>query len=140
MLIDFSALSPSEFEALSADLIGRALGIRFEQFGEGADGGIDGRHAPEAESLTILQAKRYERSAITALKREMKKERAKIDQLAPDRYILSTSVAMTPQRKQDLAEICGPAIRSPGNIFGREDLEALLRAHPDIGPPLAGVR
>ena len=132
MLIDFSALSPSEFEALSADLIGRALGIRFEQFGEGADGGIDGRHAPETESLTILQAKRYERSAIAALKREMKKERAKIDQLAPDRYILSTSVAMTPQRKQDLAEICGPAIRSPGNIFGREDLEALLRAHPDI--------
>ena len=132
MPADFSALSPSEFEALSADLIGRALGIRFEQFGEGADGGIDGRHAPEAQSLTILQAKRYERSAISALKREMSKERAKIDQLAPDRYILSTSVAMTPQRKQDLVEICGPAIRSPGNIFGREDLEALLRAHPDI--------
>jgi hypothetical protein len=132
MLVDFSALSPSEFEALSADLIGRALGIRFEQFGEGADGGIDGRHAPQAESLTILQAKRYERSAIAALKSEMSKERAKIDKLAPDRYILATSVAMTPQRKQDLMEICGPAIRSPGNIFGREDLEALLRAHPDI--------
>ena len=132
MLVDFSALSPSEFEALSADLIGRALGIRFEQFGEGADGGIDGRYAPQAESLTILQAKRYERSAIAALKSEMSKERAKIDKLAPDRYILATSVAMTPQRKQDLMEICGPAIRSPGNIFGREDLEALLRAHPDI--------
>lgn len=132
MPVDFSALSPSEFEALSADLIGRALGIRFEQFGEGADGGIDGRHAPQAECLTILQAKRYERSAIAALKSEMSKERAKIDQLAPDRYILATSVAMTPQRKQDLMEICGPAIRSPGNIFGREDLEALLRAHPDI--------
>lgn len=132
MPVDFSVLSPSEFEALSADLIGRALGIRFEQFGEGADGGIDGRHAPESESVTILQAKRYEKSAIAALKREMSKERAKIDQLGPDRYILSTSVAMTPQRKQDLVKICGPAIRHPGNIFGREDLEALLRAHPDI--------
>ena len=95
MPVDFSVLSPAEFEALSADLIGRALGIRFEQFGEGADGGIDGRHAPEAQSLTILQAKRYERSAISALKREMSKERAKIDQLAPDRYILSTSVAVS---------------------------------------------
>lgn len=132
MPADFSSLSPSEFEALSADLIGRALGIRFEQFGEGADGGIDGRHAPEAQRLTILQAKRYERTAISALKREMSKERAKIDRLAPDRYILSTSVAMTPQRKQDLIEICSPAVRSPGNIFGHEDLEALLRAHPDI--------
>ena len=74
MPADFSALSPSEFEALSADLIGRALGIRFEQFGEGADGGIDGRHAPEAQSLTLLQAKRYERSAISALKREGARE------------------------------------------------------------------
>lgn len=53
-----------------------------------------------AESLTILQAKRYERFAIAALKREMSKERAKIDQLAPDSYILSTSVAMTSQRIQ----------------------------------------
>ncbi|APX13871.1 TIR domain-containing protein [Tateyamaria omphalii] len=132
MPIDFAALSPSEFEALSADLIGRKLGIRFEQFGEGADGGIDGRHAPEAGKLTILQAKRYEKSAIAALRREMSTERAKIDRLEPDRYILSTSVAMTPQRKQDLVEICGPAIRSSGDIFGREDLEALLRAHPDI--------
>ena len=132
MPTDFSVLSPSEFEALSADLIGRALNIRFEQFGDGADGGIDGRHAPEAEALTILQAKRYEKTAITALKREMSKERAKIDQLAPDRYILSTSVAMTPKRKQDLVEICGPSIRSPGDIFGLEDLQALLRAHPDI--------
>lgn len=132
MPVDFSALSSSEFEALSADLIGRALGIRFEQFGEGADGGIDGRHAPEAEHQTILQAKRYEKSAFAALTRVMAIERAKIDRLAPDRYILSTSVTMTPRRKQDLMEICGPALRSTGDIFGREDLEALLRAHPDI--------
>lgn len=129
---DFSALSPSEFEALSADLIGRALGIRFEQFGEGADGGIDGRHAPHADGVTILQAKRYEKTAITALKREMYGERAKIDRLGPNRYVLSTSVAMTPQRKRDLMEICGPTLRSSMDIFGREDLEALLRTYPDI--------
>lgn len=129
---DFSTLSPSEFEALSADLIGRALGIRFEQFGEGADGGIDGRHAPQLDGVTILQAKRYEQSAIAALKREMREERAKIDRLGPHRYVLSTSVAMTPQRKLDLMDICGPTLRSTGDIFGREDLEALLRTHPDI--------
>ena len=62
---NFSALSPSEFEALSADLIGRALGVRFEQFGEGADGGIDGRHVAGSNGITILQAKRYEKSSIS---------------------------------------------------------------------------
>ena len=62
MLHNFSALSPSQFEYLSADLIGRETGVRFEQFGEGPDGGMDGRHA-RGPDLTILQAKRYDASA-----------------------------------------------------------------------------
>ena len=80
----------------------------------------------------ILQAKRYERSGISALKRTMNKERLKIDLLAPDRYILSTSVSMTPARKRDLMEICGPSLRTTADIYGLEDLESLLRAYPDI--------
>ena len=129
---DFSALSPSQFEALSADLIGRALGLRFELFGEGVDGGMDGRHVTGPGGITILQAKRYEPSGMPALRRTMKEERAKIDRLAPDRYILSTSVSMTPGRKQDLMEICGPSLQTSGDVFGHEDLEGLLRSHPDI--------
>ena len=112
---DFSALSPSQFEALSADLIGRALGLRFELFGEGVDGGMDGRHVTGPGGITILQAKRYEPSGMPALRRTMKEERAKIDRLAPDRYILSTSVSMTPGRKQDLMEILRPV---PANVGG----------------------
>ncbi|APE42451.1 hypothetical protein BOO69_02725 [Sulfitobacter alexandrii] len=129
---DLSVLSPSEFEALSADLIGQVLGVRFEQFGEGADGGIDGRYVEDADGVTILQSKRYEKSAIAALKREMNSERAKIDRLAPTRYILSTSVSMTPGRKQSLMEICGPTVRTSGDIFGWEDIEALLRKFPEV--------
>ncbi len=45
MNYDFATLSFSDFEALSRDLIGRELGIRFEAFPEGADDGMDGRHA-----------------------------------------------------------------------------------------------
>ncbi len=129
---DLSVLSPPEFEALSADLIGRVLGIRFEQFGEGADGGIDGRCFEDADGVTILQSKRYGKSAIAALKREMKRERANIDRLSPMRYILSTSVSMTPERKQSLMDICGPAVRASGDIFGCEDIEALLRQFPEV--------
>lgn len=132
MARDFSTLSPSEFEALSSDLIGRDLGVRFEQFGEGPDEGIDGRHVAGPDGVTILQAKRYENSGISSLKRTMREERKKIDQLAPSRYILSTSVSMTPARKQDLMEICGPSLLTTADIYGCEDLEKLLRDHPDI--------
>lgn len=45
MNYDFATLSFSDFEALSRDLIGRELGIQFEAFPEGADDGMDGRHA-----------------------------------------------------------------------------------------------
>ncbi len=45
MSYDFSNLAPADFEDLVRDLVGRELGIRFEAFGPGPDGGMDGRHA-----------------------------------------------------------------------------------------------
>lgn len=131
MLHNFSALSPSQFEYLSADLIGRETGVRFEQFGEGPDGGIDGRHA-RGPDLTILQAKRYDASAFSELMRVMRSSRATIDAMAPSRYILSTSVSMSPDRKRKLMEVVGPSLIEPGDIYGKEDLEALLRRHPQV--------
>lgn len=128
---DFSLVSPAQFETLSAALIGRDLNVRFEQFGVGPDGGIDGRYS-NGPDVTILQAKHYEKSGISELKRVLGKERANIDRLAPKRYILSTSVSMTPAQKKILMEIIGPALLAPGDIYGKEDLEALLRAHPDV--------
>ena len=127
---DFSVLSSSEFETLAADLIGRELGLRFEQFGEGPDGGMDGRHVAVADRVTILQAKRY--GNISDLNRAMRTERDKIDRLDPARYILATSVSMTPARKTALMEICGPSLGRPSDIYGQEDLAALLRKYPEI--------
>lgn len=131
MRFDFSSLSFDQFEALSADLIGRDTGVRFEQFGVGPDGGIDGRYASGTD-VTILQAKKYGSSSLSELKRVLRKERAKIDTLAASRYILSTSVSMTAARKRDLMDIIGPTLLRPGDIYGKEDLEALLRNHPDL--------
>ena len=55
---DFGNLSPIEFEALVADLLGEELSITFETFSEGADGGIDARYAC-AKGDIIVQAKHY---------------------------------------------------------------------------------
>jgi DNA polymerase III delta prime subunit len=129
----FSSLNGADFEDLVRDLIGKELGIRFEAFCAGPDGGIDGRHAPDAaKAPTVLQAKHMEGSTFHVLKSAMRKERASIDKLAPSRYLLATSRPLTPANKASLASEIGPALLSESDIFGPNDLEALLRKHPGI--------
>jgi hypothetical protein len=128
---DFSTLSSADFEDLVLDLIGRELGIRFEAFGAGPDGGIDGRHALGAQS-TVLQAKHYAGSTFSALKSTMRRERASIDLLGSARYLLTTSRPISPDNKSKLAEIIGPALQCESDIFGPDDLNGLLRKYPDI--------
>ncbi|MEH7840099.1 TIR domain-containing protein [Rhizobium laguerreae] len=131
MSYDFTNLHHSDFEELARALAGRALGVRFEAFPAGPDDGIDGRHTT-AEGDIVLQAKHYGRSMFSALKSTMKRERASIDLLKPHRYVLVTSTPLTPANKRDLQEIIGPSLQSAGDIIGPDDLNALLRANPDI--------
>lgn len=131
MKYDFATLSADDFEDLTRDLVGLELGVRFEAFTAGKDDGMDGRHAL-ADGAIILQSKHYHRSGFSKLKSKMKEERPSIDGLAPKRYVLATSVPLTPGNKDALAEVIGPGLVSTGDIFGADDLNALLRANPEI--------
>jgi hypothetical protein len=128
---DFSSLSYADFEDLARDLIGRELNVRFEAFGAGPDGGMDGRHA-KGRKATILQAKHYAGSAFKDLLRTMNRERTAIDRLAPARYVLVTSQPLTPSNKNSLAVAIGPALKSEGDIISAGDLNGLLRKYPAI--------
>ena len=128
---DFKNLSYADFEDIARDLIGKEIGIRFEAFAEGPDGGMDGRHAKGAYS-TILQAKHYAGSTYSALKSKMKLERKAIDRLCPSRYMLVTSHPLTPAKKKQLSEIIGPALQCESDILSPADLNALIRKFPDI--------
>jgi len=92
MAYDFAALSPADFEDLARDLAGRELGVRFEAFASGPDGGMDGRHASAAGDI-VLQAKHYSASNFAALHAQMRRERAAIDRLAPLRYPCNVAAA-----------------------------------------------
>ncbi|MGI4793154.1 MAG: ATP-binding protein, partial [Janthinobacterium lividum] len=131
MTYAFGSLSPADFEDLARDLVGRELGIRFEAFGPGPDGGMDGRHST-CDGTTVLQAKHYRGSGFPALAREMRRERAAVRALAPERYLLATSVSLTPSNKDTLTGIMAPLLGQGGDLLGFEDLNALLRAHPDV--------
>lgn len=60
MTYDYHRLSPTDFEALAADVLVALTGERFERFSEGRDGGIDSRcQRQESDAVMIGQAKRY---------------------------------------------------------------------------------
>lgn len=129
----FNNLSSADFEDLARDLIGEGVGVRFEAFTSGPDGGIDGRHAPgRGQSDLILQAKHYEQSSVSQLEAAVRKERPAIDRLQPGRYILATSKGLSPANKASLSTIIGSSLKSEGDIFGSDDLQALLRKFPVI--------
>lgn len=128
MPYDFRSLLPADFEDLARDLAWKAFGRRFEAFGPGPDGGVDGRHASAAGDF-IMQAKHMVDSPFAGLKRTMKRERLAIDRLAPHRYSLITSRSLTPANKATIAEQIGPALRDQSDILGPGDLNQLLRKH-----------
>ena len=133
MSYTFSTLSPADFEDLVRDLIGRELGVRFEAFCAGPDGGIDGRHAPSRGSEpVVLQAKHYEGSTFPQLQSVMKRERAAIGKLTPSRYLLATSRKLTPGNKKTLSEVIDTCVVKEGDIFGPDDLNGLLRKYPEV--------
>lgn len=131
LTVSFSNLSPPDFEDLARDLVGRAEGLRLEAFGRGPDGGADGRHAKGGGRI-ILQAKHYAGSTFADLVKAMRREKASIDALQPDRYLLATSRPLSPKNKATLAGIIGPALKTEADIFSAGDLEGLLRSHDDI--------
>ncbi|UYG06849.1 restriction endonuclease [Halomonas sp. M4R1S46] len=128
---DFKNLSFADFEDLSRDLIGKELGVRFEAFSEGPDGGMDGRHS-KGSNLTVLQAKHYSSSPFSTLKSRMRREREAINKLNASRYILVTSHPLSPMKKTKLVEALGEDNIAESDIFGPEDLNALIRKFPDV--------
>src|ERR1039457_4953877 len=96
---DFKSLSSYDFALLARDLLQAQLGKRLESFSPGPDSGIDFRHQTTKTKL-IVQCKHYAGSGFAALIGVLRrKERQKIEALAPTRYVLATSVPLTPKRK-----------------------------------------
>jgi hypothetical protein len=127
---DFLNLSPPEFENLTRDLLQNELKMRLESFTSGKDKGIDLRHSYSKTKQLVVQCKRYK--DFDSLVATLKKERNKIVKLKPKRYILSTSVGLNPTQKEIIQKTLSPYIETPGDIFGRDDLNNLLGIHQDV--------
>jgi hypothetical protein len=127
-------LSPEDFENIVADLLSREWNVKIELFKNGKDNGIDLRSTRVlgSPSITIIQCKRYSPHRFTELVRAVKSERKKIERLKPARYVLATSVPLSPDNKKILIEILAPWCHSTDDIYGTSELNALLRIFPEV--------
>lgn len=129
---NFETLSGNEFEILTRDLLQEEFGFVLESFKSGRDSGIDLRYASGNNNSLIVQCKHYVGSGGKKLISDLRnQEFAKVKKLSPDRYIIVTSVGLSPHDKDEILKIFSPFI-SLSDILGREDLNNLLARHPKI--------
>ena len=133
---NFSEISDFEFETLCRDLLQEELGLSLELFTPGRDGGIDIRcivWEGNEKFTTIAQCKRWKEDSFTSLLRNLSKEELpKINSLSPQRYILMTSVKLTPDRKDKIVKALEPWLQSPADVLGKDDISGLLAKHPEV--------
>lgn len=130
---DFTSLSSYDFEGLVRDLLQEELKVTLESFTSGRDKGIDLRYSSAPSGSVIVQCKHYINSGFRSLFNHLKiHELPKIHKLTPQRYILATSVRLTPDNKEKLIKLLSPHCISTGDIYGKDDLNNLLGKFPNI--------
>lgn len=130
-MYDFRTLSPIDFELLVRDLLQAELGITMESFGPGKDGGIDFRFCV-VEQDVVVQAKHHIEGGARSLLRAAMKEDCKVLKLAPRRYILVTSLSLTPALKSKIIQAMPSTPVCAEDVIGREDLNNFLGLHPHV--------
>jgi Restriction endonuclease len=129
---DFRSLSSQDFEELVRDLLQAEWKVPLEAFRTGRDGGIDLRYAA-AGGATVIQCKHYVGSGVARLLAHLREsELPKICRLGPSRYLVATSVSLTPGNKDEIVAALRPFILSAQDVLGADDVEGLLSRHPNV--------
>jgi Restriction endonuclease len=129
---DLSKLSNHDLEELSRDLLQAEWDVALEAFTTGRDSGIDLRRATASEGTTIIQCKHYAASGYRKLLSHLRNEELpKVIELKPNRYVLVTSVGLTPGNKEAIKKLFAPFVASPHDVIGL-DIEGLLSRHPEV--------
>ncbi len=128
---DFHQLSPHDFEQMARDILQAEWGFNLESFKTGKDGGIDFRYTT-ADSSIVVQCKHYVRTGLAGLLRDLGKEAAKVRNLKPQRYVLVTSVPLSPANKNAIIDIIGADVLTTSDVWGQDDLNNQLVLYPAV--------
>ncbi|WP_079054280.1 restriction endonuclease [Streptomyces graminilatus] len=130
---DLTRLTDFDFEAVCKDIFEAEYGVRLEIFSPGADSGVDLRYLQGGGSQLVIQCKHWVRSPRSKLIERIRvSELPKVQKLQPDRYILATSVELTKGAKDKIYNILSPYVKTPSDIYGITEINALLRKHESV--------
>lgn len=130
---DFKTLNDEDFEILTTDILSAEYSERFQRFKKGRDQGIDGKYYSVNDGLVIFQCKHWPESSLSTLLSSLRnKELPKVKLLKPEKYIFVTSQGLSASNKTEIKTIFSPYILDDSDIYGKEDLNDLLRKYPYI--------
>lgn len=130
---DYKSLSPQDFEELTRDLLQAEWNVVIEAFKAGRDQGIDLRYVSINGGKIIVQCKHYASSTVSNLLSHLKSsELPKVRRLMPERYIIATSLPLSPDDKDKIVQTFAPFIRATSDVLGADDLNGLLSRHPAV--------
>lgn len=132
MKYNYSNIEDMEFETLSRDLLKKYTGFEFSIFAKGRDNGIDGRYENENEKI-IFQSKHYLKTGFDGLFRSLEKnELKKVKELSPTRYILITTLDLTPNQVDKIFGLFKPYIKNKLDIIGQKKIDEILDSNKEI--------
>lgn len=129
---DFRNLSDYDFEILLRDLLSEHLGVYFQGFKRGRDGGVDLRYSDTASGDIIVQCKHYLRTPLEKLIKEVSVEKSKLDKIKLSRYILATSLELSDGNKASIMTVLDPYCLSKKDIYSNQDINYLLSIYPRV--------
>lgn len=125
--MDFSIISPKEFENLCSDILSHCLKKDVRTFKEGADGGIDiafrNKHC-----FIMGQCKRYTILSYRRLMKDLEKEATKVKSNKPSEYYVFTSMSLNPSQIKSIYDLFAPFMNDINAIFDKEKIESFLNA------------
>ncbi|MFE2991150.1 restriction endonuclease [Streptomyces sp. NPDC059262] len=132
--LDLRKLSDLDFEDLCKDMFEHLLGVPLEIFSSGPDGGVDLRYLGTNQNI-VIQCKHWMKSGRAKLIRHLfDSELPKVDRIrpVPTRYIIASTVEMTPAAKDKILDGFHPYIQSTGDIYGIAEITSFLQNNPKV--------
>jgi hypothetical protein len=129
---DFRSLSPIDFERLTGDILNADLGLALQGYAPGRDQGIDLRQVETNGTVTVVQCKHYLDSSWSTFLRAVRKEAGRGQELKADRYLFTTSRALTPPQQDEVVETLKPLGVTHESVWDRGRLNAALSRHSDV--------
>ena len=115
-MFNYKNLCDYEFEILCKDIMQKKLGVPFQIFARGRDGGIDITDDTVSKNV-VIQVKHYINSKYSDLISSLKKEVSKVAELKPEKYYVCCALELTPANKTEIFNLFAEYMEGSCNIL-----------------------